>query len=477
MIADVLWMDALAQADLLRRGEVSATELVDAAIARLEALDPKLGSVVIPTFDKARKQAAESAPGSGPFTGVPFLLKDLGGQSAGDPYYAGMKFLRDAGGTEPVDSYFTAKLRSAGFCFLGRTNTPELGLLPTTEPQVFGPSHNPWNLEHSPGGSSGGSAAAVAAGIVPIAHASDGGGSIRIPASSCGLVGLKPTRARSSFGPFAGERWGGFSAELVVSRSVRDTAAVLDVVSGAMPGDPYTAPPPSAAFSSFVRVGERRRIGLMLSGPRGMDVHPDCVRAAEIAARALEEQGHRVEPSYPSAIDDPAGVGSYITVVSASVARLLDGLGEKVGRAVGPEDVEPLTWALAEAGRGLSATQYIEAIEGVHRFGRRLASWWEDGFDLLLTPTMAAPPPRLGELVSTPEEPFAAFNKAAPYGAFTLNFNVSGQPGISVPVHWNEEGLPIGAHLVARQGREDMLLELATELEGLLPWADRRPQL
>lgn len=477
MDSDVLKLDATAQADLVRRGEVSPIELVDAAISRVEALDPKINSVVLPTLEKARDQAADPNLPDGPFRGVPFLLKDLGGQSKGDPNYAGLKFLKDAAQTEPADSYFTAKLRAAGFCFLGRTNTPELGLMPVTEPLIFGPSRNPWNLEHSPGGSSGGSAAAVAAGMVAVAHASDGGGSIRIPAAHCGLVGLKPTRGRNSFGPGAGERWGGFSAEHVVSHTVRDTAALLDVVSGPMPGDPYAAAPPPAPFASFVRTGARRRIGLMTSGPRGMDVHPDCVAAAEKAARALEAEGHTVDLAHPEALDDPLGVSSYVTVVASSVAYALDTYGTKVGRPVTEEDVEPLTWAMAQAAREYSATKYIEAINIIHAFGRNVAAWWESGFDLLLTPTTGAPSPRVGDLAASKEEPFAPFAKAAPFGAFTLNFNLTGQPGISVPVHETPSGLPVGAHFVAPYGREDMLIEIAAELEGVLPWANRRASL
>ncbi len=471
------WLDATAQAELVRRGEVTPGELVEAAIGRLEALEPGLGAVVVPTLEKARRQAADPALPDGPFRGVPFLLKDLGGQSAGDPYYGGMRFLKEAAWTEPADSYFTARLRAAGFCFLGRTNTPELGLLPTTEPELFGPTRNPWKTGHSPGGSSGGSAAAVAAGIVPVAHASDGGGSIRIPASHCGLVGLKPTRGRNSFGPGSGERWAGFSAEHVVSRSVRDTAALLDVVSGRMPGDPYAAPPPPAPFATFVRPGARRRIGLMTSAPRATGVHPECVAAGERAAHALEAAGHRVELAYPEALDDPAGVGAYVTIVASCVAHALEVFGNNVGRPVGEEDVEPLTWAMAEAARDYPVTKYIEAVQTVHAFSRRVAAWWEEGFDLLLTPTTAAPPPRLGELRSTREEPFRAFAGAAPFGVYTLNFNLTGQPGISLPVHWTAEGLPIGAHLVAPYGREDMLLEIGSELEQILPWADRRPSL
>jgi len=474
---EIAKLDATGQAELVRRGEVSPSELVDRAIARLEELNPELGAVVIPTLEKARRQAADPDLPAGPFRGVPFLLKDLGGQSAGDPYYAGSKFLKDAGWTEPADAYFTAKLRSAGFCFLGRTNTPEFGILPTTEPEAFGPTRNPWSLEHSPGGSSGGSAAAVAAGIVPVAHASDGGGSIRIPAANCGLVGLKPTRGRNSFGPGMGERWAGLSAEHVVSRTVRDTAAILDVVSGRMPGDPYAPPPPPAPFKSFARPGERRRIGLMTCGPRGTEVHPECVAAAEKTARVLADAGHVVEASYPEVLQDPRGLDAYATIVVASVAATLEALGGKVGRAATEDDVEPLTWAMVEAARDISAAKYVAAVDTAHGFGRELAAWWESGFDLLLTPTTGAPPPRLGVLRSTKENPVLAFIHAAPFGVYTLNFNLSGQPAISVPVHRTADGLPIGAHLVAPYGREDMLLEIAAELEALGTFVNRRKSL
>ena len=256
MTDELTRLDAVAQAELARRKEVTPLELVEAAIARIEKLNPSVNAVVLPALERARDEAARASRDGSflerPFAGVPMLMKDLGGQEANAPAYLGMKCLKRAGWIEPESSHFAARLQQAGFVSLGRTNTPELGLLPTTEPEIFGPTRNPWSLEHSPGGSSGGAAAAVACGMVPAAHASDGGGSIRIPASHCGLVGLKPTRGRSSFGPGAGERWSGFSCELVVSRTVRDTAAVLDVVSGAMPGDPYFAPPPKRLFTSEV---------------------------------------------------------------------------------------------------------------------------------------------------------------------------------------------------------------------------------
>ncbi len=474
MSEELAGLDAVAQAERVRSGELSPRELVDDAIARIEKMNPVVHAVIHERFERARAEAASPSLPAGPFRGVPMLMKDLGGQSAGDPYHAGMRCLRDAKWTESADSHFTAKLRSAGFVILGRTNSPELGLMPITEPDAYGATRNPWNPEYSAGGSSGGAAAAVASGMVPMAHASDGGGSIRIPASLCGLVGLKTTRGRSSFGPGLGERWGGFSAELAVSRSVRDTAAILDLVQGAMPGDPYAAAPPTRPYAREVGAAPGRlRVGLMLRGPRGLAVDEECLAAARAAARALESLGHSVEESHPEALDEPKSIASYVVVVASSVARALDSWGEKLGRTLTAQDVEPMTWALAEQGRGIPAPRSVEAVEFVHGFGRRVAAWWEGGYDLLLTPTTAALAPRIGELTATREPPLAPFLRAAPYGAFTSAFNLTGQPAISLPLHWAPHDMPVGAHLVAATGREDLLLRVAAQLVEALPWRGR----
>lgn len=470
-------LDATAQAERVRSGEMKPFELVEAAISRLERLDPELNAVISPQTDRARGEAASNALPKGPFHGVPMLLKDLGAHLAGDPCYNGMAILKRVDWREPGETYFAGKLRRAGFVSLGRTNSPELGLLPTTEPVSFGASRNPWKLTHSPGGSSGGSAAAVAAGIVAIAHASDGGGSIRIPANHCGLVGLKPSRGRNSFGPGLGERWGGFSAEGFVTRSVRDTAALLDVVSGPMPGDPYTAPQPPRPFAGAVGDDPGRlRIGLLANAPRGGEIQPDCVEAVQNAARLLESLGHDMEESSPAALEDPSAVKGFLTVISSSTARALDAWSEKIGQTIGEDDVEVLTWTIAEQGRRVAAADYLAAVEFNHAYTRRVASWWsDDGFDLLLTPTCAAPPPALGHFASTDDNPAAGFMRAVPYSTFTSSFNVTGQPAISLPLHWNGEGLPVGVQLVAAYGREDLLLRVAAQLEQAQPWADRRP--
>jgi amidase len=471
-MSDVLDLDATAQAELVERGELSPAELVQAAIARLEARNPALGAFIHPALERALGRARDPALPRGPFRGVPFAMKDLGGPEAGLPHHAGMAFLKRAGWTEREDGYLTRKFQAAGLISLGRTNTPELALLPTTEPDAYGPSRNPWDRTRSSGGSSGGASAAVAGGIVAAAHASDGGGSIRGPACMCGLVGLKPTRGRNSFGPGLGERWSGFSAEFVVTRSVRDTAALLDVTAGPMPGDPYFAPPPTEPFAASVKRSRGQlRIGVRKDAPRGIAVDSEVADAVEATARRLQNLGHLVEPAHPEALDDPAHVGLYVNVIAANVARALAGWSERVGRSIGQGDVEPLTWALAEQGRSLSAAQHIANVEGVHAFGRRLAAWWESGFDLLLTPTQAAPPPALGWLTSTREEPLRAFLRSAPFGVYTLPFNLSGQPAISIPAARTASGLPIGVQLAGAYGAEGLLLRAALELEQAHPWA------
>jgi amidase len=476
-------LDGVALADLVRRRQVTAQELVEAAIQRVEALNPRIGAVVHPTFERARQEAA-AVSGDGPLAGVPFLLKDAGGEQAGEPCTQGMAALAKAGARASEDSAITHFARRGGLVAIGRTNTPELALLPTTEPEAFGPSRNPWNLDHSPGGSSGGSAAAVAAGLVPIAHASDGGGSIRGPASQCGLVGLKPTRGRTSLGPARGEHWSSLSTHLVVTRSVRDTAAALDLLSQPFPGDPYHALAPSAAFSDAVgRAPGRLRIAYMGNAPRGIEVHPDVRAASDAIAACLESLGHDVEDCQPALLEDIEPTLSYVRIVSANVARSLDRVGEQIGHPLGEDDVESLTWALAERGREIPVVRHLADIEFIHRFGREMAAYQsERGFDLLLTPTQALPPARIGEITSTPGEPLRAFARAAPYGVFTLPFNLSGQPGISIPAGSTSGAdpdfpadLPIGVQLVAAMGREDLLLQVASQLEQERNWAARRP--
>jgi len=470
-------LDATAQAELVQRREVSPRDLVEAAITRLERLNPALNAVSHPCLERARKRAARLEPGSGPFAGVPLVMKDIGGSEAGEPYHAGMRFLRDQAFVESEDSYVAQRLQAAGFVSLGRTNTPELGLLPTTECDAHGPTRNPYNLDHSAGGSSGGSAAAVASGIVAVAHASDGGGSIRIPASSCGLVGLKPTRGRVSFGPSHGERWSGLSTEFALTRSVRDCAALLDVLAGPMPGDPYTAPPPRTPFRDALGAQPSGlRIGVLRRAPRNEPLDPECRTAVDRMARTLEDLGHKLEEACPPALDEGEAGVHWLVIAACNTALTLARCGERAGRDVTQSDVEPLTWALAERGRLFPAYEWLRSLEFIHAYGRRLRSFWDRaGFDLLLTPTTAAPPPPLGHVRSTDDDPLRALTRAAPFGIYTLPFNLSGQPAISLPIHHTPGGLPVGAHLCADFGREDLLLGVAAQVEEARPWTHPLP--
>lgn len=468
-------LDATAQAELIRRREVEPLDLVDAAITRIERINSQLNAVITTCFEKARDRARPAALSDGPFRGVPFLLKDLGAHSAGDPFHLGMAFLKRAGWVEKHDTYLAQRFFGAGLISLGKTNTPELGLLPTTEPDAYGATRNPWDLSRSPGGSSGGAAAAVAAGLVPVAHASDGGGSIRIPAAHCGLVGLKPSRGRISMGPFVSEGWGGFSVQGVVSRSVRDCAALLDVMAGPMPGDPYVAPAPARSFLEEVAsVPGCLRVGWTTRSPSGVAVHADCVAAVERMAKLLSELGHHVEEAAPPALYDSGMGRSIAVIIGSSAARTLQNWGEKVGREITAEDVEPATWALTSLSKQLGSTDYVGAVEHLQGKTRELSAWWQDGFDLLLTPTTSAPPPVLGYF-RTSDDPFDTLAKAAAFSTFTSVFNATGQPAISLPVHQGEHGLPIGVQLVAAYGREDILIRIAAQVEQATNWQDRLP--
>jgi amidase len=478
-VTELLDQDALAQADAVRNGAVHPTELVEAALARIEALDPHCNAVIHRLDDKARAQAAGALP-EGPFRGVPMVLKDLTVHSAGDPFHEGVRALKELAYTEPDDSYLVARLRAAGFVFAGRTNVPEYGLLPTTEPLAYGPTRNPWDPGRSTGGSSGGSAAAVAARMVAVGHANDGGGSIRIPASECGLFGLKPSRGRVSVGPEYGEVWEGLSADHVVTRSVRDSAAVLDVLAGAMTGDPYAAPPPSGPFRGAVgRPPGRLRVGLLTEDLSGAaSVHPDCEAAARGAATLLAELGHDVSETHPAALAEPGFTSDFITVYAGFCDWCLEDTARRTGTAMTADGCEPATWALAEMARTVTPGRYILAVQSLHAYARRVRAWWEeDGYDLLLTPTIPEPPLLLGQFDPTPDNPLAPLVRSAAVVPFTAPFNVTGQPAASVPLEWNGDGLPIGVQLVAGYGQEELLLSVCAQLEQARPWAERRPPL
>ncbi len=462
--------DTVALAARIRSRELSPVEAVTAAIERIEATDGELNAVIHRSFERALDQAASPDLPDGPFRGVPFLLKDLWPASAGDPFHLGVRGLKAAGYVAPIDSHITTRYREAGFVLVGRTNTPELGLVATTEPLAYGPSRNPWNADHGTGGSSGGAAAAVAAGMVPAANASDGGGSIRIPAAMCGLVGLKPSRGRVPMGPYQDE-WG-LSCQHVVCTTVRDSAAILDVTARPTLGDGVVAPDHRRPYlSGLDHDPGRLRIGVWAEAPRGdIDLDPTCAASARAAGRLLERLGHDVTNSHPAALDGGEFGASFSAVWMVNARVNLDTLGQWIGRPLTADDVEPGTWLMAEGARNLSAIDLAASQGAMHRFRRETATWWEQGYDLLLTPTTAQPPPPIGDITGTDDDPMRNSMRSIPYAAYTSPFNVTGQPAISLPLHRSTDGLPVGIQLVAAYGREDLLFAVAAQLEAEVMW-------
>ena len=470
---DLASLDATAQAELVRSGQASAAELVEAAIGAAQRLNPQINAIIHPRYEAATAEA--EAPGSGPFAGVPMVVKDLGCVMKGEPHHFGNQALKDIDYRSPVDSALYRRFRAAGFVAIGRTNAPEMGSTITTEPLAYGPSRNPWNLDYSTGGSSGGSAAAVAAGIVAVGHANDGGGSIRVPASECGLVGLKPSRGRVSQAPLIGESWAGATIDGCVTRTVRDTAAVLDAISGHEPGDPYTAPPFARPLVDEVGADPGRlRIGVLDRSP-DVPSHPDCEAAVAVAAKLLASLGHHVDDSAPAAISDPGFPDRFVTVVAANAAHDLSVLVGILGRPLAEGDLEPDNVLYGELGRSVSAVDYLRTLTAQQLWCREMLSWWHPadgsvGHDLLLTPVIATPPPPIGYL-SGPQGGM----RVRELLQFTAQFNVTGQPAISLPLYWTADGLPVGVQLVAAYGREDLLVRIAAQLEAAQPWVSRRP--
>ncbi len=469
--ADTRWLDATAQAALVADGDVTAVELVEAAIQRIDALDGPLNAVVIEWYDDARAAAGavdqRRAAGEAlaPFAGVPTLLKDLSAESVGHPQTNGNVALRDAMPVADYDTTLVARLREAGLITLGRTNSPELGSLPVTEPIAFGPTRNPWSTDHTPGGSSGGAAAAVAAGMVPIANASDGGGSIRIPASCCGLIGLKTSRGRISVGPDKDES--GLTVAFAVSRSMRDTAGLLDLVAGPGIGDSAIAPAPRRPFAEEVGADPGRlRIGVLAHHPLGNRLDPECVTATNDAARTLEGLGHHVEEAHPAILEDAEFSNRFMAIWATNMSLGIQRLGEIVGHTLTADEVEPVNWAMSEFAKQLSATEYGAALGAINEYRRKLAGWWADGWDLLLTPTLSEPPVRIGEHDASPDDPMAGMKRAAEFVSFTPPFNTSGQPAISLPTHVTGDGRPVGVQLAAAYGRDDVLIQVGAQMES-----------
>jgi amidase len=472
-MTEMTWLDATAQAELIRNGEASPAELVDAAIGRIEELNPKLDAVIRARFDQARAEARGDLP-DGPFRGVPFLFKDLGCTVAGEVTAFGLGPMRDQ--PIPVTSFLAQAFIEAGFIPLGRTNVPEMGTTVTTEPMSFPPARNPWDPGHSTGGSSGGSAAAVASGMVAAAHANDGGGSIRIPASECGLVGLKPNRARVSQGPMIGEGWAGGTIDGVVTRSVRDAAAILDAISTWHAGEPYYPPPLPRPLREEVGADPGRlRIGFVdRPGGGGFLDDPECRAAVARAALLLEDLDHDVEPSAPDVMFDEAFIQHFTTIIAADTEATFRVFEDLLGRPIGEDEIEPRNAVYRKIGGAMDAVSYLQSRAWLGMWVRQMGSWWA-GHDLLLTPTLGAPPPELGWF--TADGPDGEGKRVVSFIPYTAQFNMTGQPAVTLPLHWTPGGLPVGVQLVAAYGREDLLVRVASQLEQAAPWAGRHPQV
>lgn len=484
-------LDATALAALVRKKEAQPKELVEAAINAIEALNPRLNAVILKLYEQAR--AAAERPVSGVFGGVPFVFKDLDGSFAGVPYTMGSRFLRYH--IPKHNAEVIERMLRTGIIPIGKTNCPELGIVGVTEPELHGPTRNPWNTEHTPGGSSGGTASAVAARIVPMGHGGDGGGSIRIPASHCGLFGLKPTRARNPLGPDYGEAWGGYVQPGVLTRSVRDCAAMLDATHGPEQGAPYYAPPPERPFIEEVGAKPGKlKIAFSVDSLYAESAHPDCKRAVEDAARLCAELGHEVveaKPSFPM----KELIRAYLVQVAAGTAAAMKELEGYAGRPPEPSDVEPPTWLLNQIGQKLSALDLETARAICQRTGREIAPFFNT-YDAFLTATVARPPVKIGELaLKSYERVGLAILRKAPIKKVldlvlddlalkslaptpnTQLFNQTGQPAMSVPLYWNAQGLPIGVQFAGRFGDEATLFRLASQLESARPWAQRKPPI
>jgi amidase len=484
--------DGLGLAELVRKKEVTPGELVEEAISRIENLNPQLNAVIHTMYDLAREAAKGSLP-DGPFTGVPFLLKDLMAAYAGVPLCSGSRFHCDF--VPDHDSELVKRYKGAGLIVLGKTNTPEYGLLPFTEPELFGPTRNPWDLTRTAGGSSGGSASAVAARLVPLAHGNDGGGSIRIPASCCGLFGLKPTRGRNPMGPDFGEGWQGLACEHVLTRSVRDSAAMLDATAGPDVGAPYYAPPPARPFLDEVgRDPGKLRIAFTARPFLDVFVHPDCVRGLEATVALCCDLGHEVKEAAPS-IDGETFTRAFLAIVCGETRAAIEESEMFIGRRARRKDFEAATWAVGLVGRQIKAADLSKAVHYLQVSSRRICRFFE-GYDVLLTPTLSMPPVEIGALqprglVALGMRVLGGLNagpllyvlRGIEIGAdevfkfipYTPVFNATGQPAMSVPLYWNEAGLPIGMHFVGRYGDEATLFRLAGQLERANPWFDRTP--
>lgn len=469
--AQLKFLDATALASLVKSKKVKTKELVEITIEHIEKLNPQLNAVVTPMYDEAMKAVKGKIP-AGPFAGVPFLVKDLVASCKGARMTFGTKNMKNY--VPDHDSELVSRYRKAGFIIVGKTNTPELGLTPVTESKLLGPCRNPWDLNRTPGGSSGGSAAAVAAGIVPAAHGNDGGGSIRIPASCCGLFGLKPTRARNSLAPDAGDAMSGLVNEHVLTRSVRDSAAILDVTRGYVPGDPYVAPEPARPYIEEIKKKPGRlRIAYLAQTLDGKDIDDDCAKALDDAARLCRRLGHKLTRKSP--LVDRKVLGRAFNVIwAANCAAIIDWITKITGRKAASLDYEPLTWALYEQGKKFTSGDYLAAVQKMQKISRDVARFFLD-FDIFMTPTLGEPPLPIGELNATADDPLKGWRRSASFVPFTPLCNATGQPAMSVPLCWNEQNLPVGIQFAGRYSDEATLFRLAAQLEKARPWARRIP--
>jgi amidase len=489
MTNELISYDAIALGELIRNGEVNPKELLETTMQRIEKLNPQLNAVIHKMYDQARDTAEDwsSAIKAGRaagvvFCGVPFLLKDLIAEYNGVPFHEGSLAVK--GYVSKLDSELVKRQKAGGLIIIGKTNTPEFGCLPTTEPALYGPTVNPWNPSLTPGGSSGGSAATVAAGIVPMAHGNDGGGSIRIPASCCGLFGLKPTRGRNPLGPLFGDWGSGIIHEHGVTRTVRDSAALLDVTSGPDVGDPYYAPPRERPFLEEVgREVGHLKIGFLTSIPKGWHeeetkLHSDCESAVKDAARLCESLGHFVEEIAPDQLSHPNIAVTFGYIFSCFVGHVVAYWEKELGKKIKQDELEPVTWGRYQACFKRTGADYLVAVEEIQRFSRKIARWYhEGGYDLLLSPTMTIPPTKLGAFQPTPDDPMKWLGVTLSFVAFTRIQNMTGQPAMSVPLFWNEDNIPIGVQFAGRFGDEATLFRLAAQLEQARPWGDRRPPI
>ena len=477
MFKDYGAKDATDLAGLVASGEVDADALLDTALAAMERLNPKLNAVVLVQEEAARAAIRRGLP-EGPFRGVPFLLKDLGCEAMDFPSHNGSRLFANT--RYALDSAIWDRIRATGVVAFARTTAPEGGVGPATESAVYGgPTRNPWDLSRTPGGSSGGAGAAVAAGIVPAAHGSDGGGSVRIPASSCGLFGFKATRARFPDGPYSGEGWAGMAIDGFLTRSVRDAAAFHDACAGADLGAPYWAPPLGAGHIAAIRRPPRRlRVALCDTTLDGRPIHPDCAAAVHDAARLLESLGHHVEPARPAA-DIGGMMRAWTDIVACGTALSIRAKCAARGHPLEPGEVENVALGAIDRAAAVSGADYLAAVGKIHAFGRELSAFF-DPWDILLTATLAEPPAMIGRFAHTDRD-FVHFRTGPgmvfDYSPFCAAFNASDQPAASVPLFWNGEGLPIGVHLATRFGADEELMALCAELESARPWAGRRPPL